>query len=50
MNGLLTDLLVLTAVVAVVGLLGFGLGIFFLAPRLTRLADRTDEEPGDGDD
>jgi hypothetical protein len=44
------DLVAVLAIAAVAGLAGLGLGIFFLAPRLSRLANRTDEEPGAGND
>lgn len=40
--------LVVIAIIA--GVIGIGFGIFFLAPRLSRLAERMDEEPRDGDD
>ncbi|MEO8208869.1 MAG: hypothetical protein ABI598_07515 [Chloroflexota bacterium] len=42
----LGDVLVFVGVAVVIGLLGAGFGIFFVAPRLSRLADRNDEEPG----
>jgi hypothetical protein len=48
-----SDLLVLAAVVALVGVLGVVVGMLVIAPRLTRLADRAahpDEEPGDRTD
>jgi len=45
-----SDLIVFLGIVAVAGTLGIGLGIFFLAPRISRLIDRNDEEPGAGDD
>ena len=45
--GELAFFLVLTAVV---GTIGVALGIFFLAPRLSRHAERNDEEPGAGND
>jgi|GEM_PF-5636713 len=32
------------------GVIGITFGIFFVAPRLSRLAARKDEEPRDGDD
>lgn len=35
---------------AVIGTAGVGLGIFLLAPRLSRLADRSDEDDGAGND
>lgn len=37
------------AIAAVAGALGIGLGIFFLAPRLSRFSDGNDEEPRDRD-
>jgi hypothetical protein len=37
-------------VAAVAGILGVALGIFFLAPRIARLVDRSDEEPGGRDE
>jgi hypothetical protein len=45
-----TDLVVFLGLVAVAATLGIGLGIFFLAPRISRLIDRNDEEPGAQDD
>ena len=45
-----TDLVVFLVIVAVAATLGIGLGIFFLAPRISRLIDRNDEEPGARDD
>lgn len=44
------ELFVFLALTAIVGSAGLGLGIFFLAPRITRLADRSDEESRGGDD
>ena len=44
------DLVVVLVIVAVVGIVGVAFGIFFLAPRISRLTDRNDEEPGAGDD
>lgn len=44
------DVLVFVGLAVLVGLVGVGLGIFFLAPRLSRLADRADEDPGARDD
>ncbi len=44
------DLVVVVVVAALVGLAGVGFGIFFVAPRLSRLADRSDEDAGAGDD
>jgi hypothetical protein len=37
-------------IAAVAGLVGLVFGIFFLAPRIARLLDRHDEDPGAGDD
>jgi hypothetical protein len=45
--GELAAFLVLTAVI---GSIGVAFGIFFLAPRLSRHAERNDEEPGAGPD
>jgi hypothetical protein len=45
--GELVAFLILTVVV---GTIGVALGIFFLAPRLSRHAERNDEEPGAGHD
>lgn len=42
----LTDLLAILALAGVAAAIGVGLGIFFLAPRLSRLADHDDEDPG----
>ena len=44
------DLVVVVVIAAIAGTVGVALGIFFLAPRITRLLDRQDEEPGAGDD
>ena len=44
------DLIVFIAIVVVAGTVGVGLGIFFLAPRISRALDRSDEEPGGRDD
>lgn len=44
------DLLVILVLGFVAGLLGVGLGIFYLAPRISRLADRAEEDPGARDD
>ena len=37
-------------IAGIAGAIGIGFGIFFLAPRLSRLAAPKDEEPRDGDD
>jgi NADH:ubiquinone oxidoreductase subunit K len=44
------EVVALIVIAVVAGVIGIGLGIFFLAPRLSRLAERMDEEPRDGDD
>ncbi len=44
------DLIVFLALALVAGLVGVGLGIFFLAPRLSRLADRPEEDARARDD
>lgn len=44
------DLIVFLGIVAVAGTVGIAFGIFFLAPRISRLIDRNDEEPGARDD
>jgi len=47
------DLVTIAVIGLVAGALGLGFGIFFVAPRLARLADRADraaEEPSDRDD
>ncbi len=50
----LVDLLLIVGLALLVGMIGVGFGIFFLAPRLARLADRNaehnDEDPGAGTD
>jgi len=46
----MSDLVIFIAIAAVAGIAGLALGIFFLAPRISRLIDRSDEEPGAGDD
>ena len=46
----LKDLVIFLALVGVIAAVGVWLGIFFLAPRLTRLADRHDEDTGDPTD
>jgi hypothetical protein len=43
-------LVVVLGIAGIVGLFGVLVGIFFLAPRLARLADRMDEDPRDRDD
>ena len=50
MTGDLLELVVFLAVAAAVVTAGVAFCIFFVAPRISRLADRNDEEPGDGDD
>lgn len=42
----LAELALFLALTCVVGAVGVGFGIFFLAPRLSRLADRNDEDTG----
>ena len=44
------EIVAIVVIAAIAGALGIGFGIFFLAPRLSRLAERTDEESRDGDD
>jgi hypothetical protein len=44
------EVIAFLAIAAVAGLLGLGLGIFFLAPRLSRLTNRADEESDAGRD
>jgi hypothetical protein len=44
------DLLAFVTLAAVVGTAGVVFGIFFLAPRPSRHAERNDEEPGAGSD
>jgi hypothetical protein len=44
------ELAVFLVLTAAVGTIGVALGIFFLAPRLSRHAERNDEEPGAGND
>ncbi len=46
----MTDVLALVAIGLLAGAVGVAFGIFFVAPRLSRLADRADEEPSDRDD
>ena len=43
------EVVALVVIAVVAGVIGIGFGIFFLAPRLSRLAERMDEEPRDGD-
>lgn len=47
---LLGDLAAFLALATVAGIAGLAFGILILAPRLSRLADRSDEEPGARDD
>ena len=44
------DLIVVLGIAALAGGVGIAFGIFFLAPRISRLIDRSDEEPGARDD
>jgi hypothetical protein len=44
-----TDLIVFLVAVAVFAIVGIGLGML-VAPRLGRLAERIDEDDGDGND
>jgi len=44
------DLIIVLGIAAVAGIVGIAFGIFFLAPRISRLIDRSDEEPGARDD
>ncbi|MBI2776189.1 MAG: hypothetical protein HYX57_02820 [Chloroflexi bacterium] len=44
------ELLLFLGIAAIVGLAGAAFGMVWLSPRLTRLAERSDEEPGGGDD
>jgi hypothetical protein len=44
-----SDLIVFLVAVAVFGIVGIGLGML-VAPRLGRLAERIDEDDGDGND
>ncbi len=44
-----TDLIVFTVIVAVLAIVGIGIGML-VAPRLGRLAERIDEDDGDGND
>ncbi len=46
----LTELIAFLVLTGIVAAIGVGLGIFFLAPRLSRLADRNDEDTGAGTD
>ncbi len=50
MTWVLEQVVILVTLAAVIGTAAFGLGIFFLAPRLSRLIDRNDEDAGAGDD
>lgn len=49
-GGLAFDLAAFGALVAVIAIAGLAFGIFFVAPRLTRREDRTDEERHDRDE
>ena len=42
----LLELALIIALALVAGAVGLSFGIFFLAPRLSRLADRSDEDTG----
>jgi hypothetical protein len=44
-----TDLIVFVAIVAVLAIVGIGIGML-VAPRLGRLAERIDEDDRDGND
>ena len=44
-----SDVIVFVVAVAVFGIVGIGLGML-VAPRLGRLAERIDEDDGDGND
>lgn len=44
-----TDLIVFLAAVGVIAIVGIGIGML-VAPRLGRLAERIDEDAGDGTD
>ena len=44
------DLVIVLGIAALAGGIGIAFGIFFLAPRISRLIDRNDEEPGARDD
>ena len=44
------EIVAILVIAAVAGGIGIALGIFFLAPRISRLGERKDEEPRDGDD
>ncbi len=46
----LGELFAFIVLAAVIGTIGVALGILFLAPSLSRLAERNDEEPRVGDD
>lgn len=46
----LAELALFILLTFIVGAVGVGFGIFFLAPRLSRLSDRNDEDPGAGND
>jgi len=46
----MSDLVIFLAIVALAATAGIAFGIFFLAPRISRALDRSDEEPGARDD
>lgn len=46
----MSDLVIVVVIALVAGFIGVGLGIFYVAPRISRLADRDDEDPGARDD
>ena len=46
----MADVIVVLLIAAVAATVGIAFGIFFLAPRISRLLDRQDEEPGARDD
>jgi hypothetical protein len=46
----MSDLVIFIAIAAVAGTAGIAFGILVLAPRISRALDRSDEEPGAGDD
>ena len=50
MTSWLVELALFILLTFIVGAVGVGFGIFFVAPRLSRWADRNDEDPGAGND